>query len=304
MCAKKTTAAAAHWTGSLLAWLLGPGRPVVLFLCALGLLVACLLVAWHRLRILESPDYRVGPGQVTITPPPAWIHADLVAEVFRDPRLDGSLSIMDDDLLGRMKKVFADQPWVARVVQIEKSHPAAVRVELEYRRPVCMVQVPGGVWAVDAEGVVLPTADFTPNEAARYPLLVGVDRQPASPVGRHWHDARVTGGADIAAAFGPAWDLLRLHRIEPLADDPTGGANPNRRTREPFFVLWTRATATHSGTRILWGYAPLAKMPGEIPAVEKVARLKHFQSVRDSLDDPRNPRHELDARTLDQAGTP
>jgi hypothetical protein len=273
---------------------------VLFVLIIAGLFGGGLFLAWqkHKQRILNSPEFHVGPGQVVITPLPAWIHTDILAEVFRDPRLGGSLSIMDDDLVERLKKVFEDHPWVARVIRIVKHHPGSVDVALEYRRPVCMVQVPGGVLAIDAYGVVLPSADFSPVEAARYPLLLGVEQKPTGPVGQRWSDAKVIGGAEIAAAFGPAWELLNLQRINPLADDPTATAiDPTRRAREPFFVLSTRA-----GTQIFWGYAPGANVLGEIPAAEKVSRLKKYQSDHDALDDPKNERRQIDIRTLGKSG--
>ena len=80
-------------------------------------------LAWRRLktRILAAPEYRVGPEQVEITPLPAWIHSDIRGEVFRDPKLDGPLSIMDDDLVDRIKDAFAQHPWVDKVTSVRKS---------------------------------------------------------------------------------------------------------------------------------------------------------------------------------------
>ena len=62
------------------------------------------MLGWLKLkpRILGSPEYRVGPEQVEITPQPRWIHSDVREEVFRRPALDGPLSLMDDDLVERI----------------------------------------------------------------------------------------------------------------------------------------------------------------------------------------------------------
>jgi len=272
---------------------------VLLVLLSVGALGGGSYLAWRNLktRILDSPEYLVDVGKVEITPLPDWIHSDIRAEVFCDPRLDGRLSIMDDDLVDRIKRTFEDHPWVARVVRVAKRHPASVEVELEYRRPVCMVEAPGGVYAVDAEGVVLPSGDFSPVEATRYPRLTGVDRAPTAPVGRHWSDARVIGGAEIAAVLSQCWEAMKLHRIVPLESDPTtavaAAADAGRRFREPFFALITRG-----GTRILWGYAPRANGLGEIPAAEKVARLKRYLATYDSFDDPRAKQRDLDVRAM------
>ncbi len=205
------------------------GRRSAWLLALLGMMLLMGVIggpylAWRKLkpRILNSPEYRVGPEQVEITPAPAWIHSDIRAEVFRDPALDGPLSLMDDRLTEQIAQAFSLHPWVAKVTRVTKRHPVAtnptaVKVELVYRQPACMVEVSGGVLAVDAEGVLLPSEDFSPIEATRYPHLAGVDRKPAGPPGRPWGDAKVVGGAEIAAAFGPAWEVMRLQRIVPLA---------------------------------------------------------------------------------------
>ena len=39
------------------------------------------------------------------------------------------LSILDDDLTGRIAAAFALHPWVAKVVRVTKHHPAGVDVE-------------------------------------------------------------------------------------------------------------------------------------------------------------------------------
>ena len=301
---QKASSSVPTWLRRFFSWLLGAGRPVLMLAILLGALGGGSYFAWQKLkmRILDSPEYFVGPGQVEITRPPAWIHTDIRAEAFRDPRLDGRLSIMDDDLINRIKRVFEDHPWVARVKHVKKGHPASINVKLEYRRPVCMVEAPGGAYAVDAKGYILPSEDFTSSEATRYLHLMGVDRAPTSPVGQLWSDAKVIGGAEIAAVLGPVWQSMKLKYIVPLASDPAAGAvtvggDSSRRSREPFFIL-----LTHGDRQILWGYAPGANMLGEISAEEKVAWLKNYLSEHDTFDDPRDQHQYLDVRTMGKRG--
>ena len=175
----------------------------------------------------------------------------------------------------------------------------SVKVELVYRRPVCMVEVPGKAWAVDAEGVVLPSEDFSPIEATRYLHVVGVDREPTIPAGRRWGDARVVGGAEIAAALGPVWETMKLKQIVPLAADPAAGAAVNCRRRLQSPIDGTHLRPVHARRHAdLWGYAPGANVLGEIPADVKVARLKQYLAAHDSLDGPQGQAQELDVRTL------
>ena len=306
-----TKSAKKQQTPSLLvAWLLGAGRPVLIVVILAGLFSGGWYLAWRRLgpRLLGSPEYLVRPENVEISPPPHWIHSDIRAEAFLQPTLDGSLSLMDDDLVERIKTAFKEHPWVSGVRSVTKSHPApasavSVRVELEYRQPVCMVDVPGtadsprATLPVDAYGVLLPTADFTEHEAAtRYLHLIRIDYVPKGPFGRRWSDPRVIGGAEIAAALGPVWEMMKLNRIEAMPDDSAGNATARPSPTEPVFALLTRV-----GTRITWGYAPGANVLGEQPAAEKVARLRQYFDDYDSLDAADGKPQQFDVRTLGQA---
>ncbi len=258
-----------------------------------AVIVAVFGVAWAmtwtkvRTRVLSSPEYWLKLQNVEITPPPEWIHPDIRAEVFRDASLDRPLSITDDDLAERIANAFKLHPWIAEVCQVRKYHPARIKVDLVYYRPVLMVQVPGGLLPVDISGVLLPSTDFSPLEAGRYPRLVGIDTVPVGPPGERWGDVRVVGAAAIAASFGTAWQRLGLERIVPAAMVSVG------RQREETYDLFTT-----SGTRVVWGRAPTTDMPGEVPAEEKVARLVKYAAERGSLDATDGRPQELDVRGL------
>ncbi len=283
------------WQRTLGRWLWGTGRPVLILALVVAILAGGSYWAWMRLgsRILRSPEYIVGPEQVEINPPPKWIQTDIRAAAFRQPTLDGELSLMDDSLIERTRSAFKQLPWVASVRSVVKRHPASVYVELEYRQPVCMVEVGRGVLPVDAEATLLPPDDFTSVEAARYPHLSGVDQMPIGPVGRRWNDPRVIGGAEIAAALGKVWEKMKLYSIEVLPVNAAESAAAGHRANEPMFALRTRV-----GTRIIWGYAPHANVPGELPAAEKLARLRQYYDDNDSFDDRQGQPQQLDVRTL------
>ena len=155
-----------------------------------------------------------------MTPLPPWIHTDLKAEVLRDASLDGPLSLLDKELTVRVAHAFALHPWVAKVQRVSKRSPAGVQVDLDYRRPVAMVEVPGpALLPVDGEGVLLPTADFSPQDARQYPRIAEIKTSPLGPVGTRWGDTHVTGGARIAAALLDDWQALKLHQVVPAAPD-------------------------------------------------------------------------------------
>jgi len=285
------------WVGRFWAWLIGPARPAgVLLLCVLFIAFGTYW-AWLKLRsrIQAADEYRIGPEHIKLIPSlPSWIHRDLCKEVFHDAALDGSLNILDKNLCERITQAFAQHPWVGKVERVSKRLPATVEVELIYRRPVCMVEVSGGLLPVDEEGVLLPSSDFTPTEAVRYPRLTGVGQAPPVSPGRRWHDARVIGGAELAAQLFDDWQRLQLRRIVPLSHPPPAGENLGREASgEPFFVLITRG-----GSKILWGYAPGANMLGELPPGEKKARLLHYLAEHNSLEGRDGKPQELDVRKL------
>ena len=285
---KAATPPLALWLVKLVRLLAGPWRRAALA----SLLVVVFLGGWYlvwrevRPRVLASDEYLLSPHDVETTPLPDWIRADVRAQVFRDASLDGPLSIMDDDLTERIANAFSLHPWVARVGPVRKYHPARVEVDLVWRRPVCMVEIAEGLLPVDVEGVLLPRGDFSQVEAGRYPRLVGIDTAPIGPVGTRWGDGRVVDAAEIAAAFGPAWQPLKLDRIAPAPASAPGYSE------ETTYELLTRG-----GTRILWGRGPASKMPSEIPAVDKVARLRQYAAENGSLEGPDGPQV-LDVRTL------
>jgi hypothetical protein len=298
---KKTSSSPS--AGARLRRLFSSGGTVVILAVVAGLFGGGVSVAWWLLGDRIRSEHRIGPEQVEITAQPPWIaQSDVRAEVFRNPTLDGPLSLPDDDLAERISAAFLRHPWVAKVERVTKKF-GGVKVELVYRKPVCMVQVPGGLQPVDAEGMLLPSVDFTSQEAARYPILLDVDRGPTVSPGSRWGDTRVIGGAEIAAVLAEVWGPMRLRYIEPWAAYPTTAlpagvdamAAPTQlagRAIEPFFTL-----VTHNKTRIAWGHAPSANALGEPPAADKVAWLKrYFATHDDSLDGPEGKPQELDVR--------
>src|SRR5262249_34662295 len=148
---------------------------------------------------------------------PPWIHTEVKvfkSNVLRDAGLDGELSLLDKELTVRMAQAFAMHPWVAKVTRVSKQSSSGVMVEIVYRRPVAMVVRPGpGLLPVDAEGVVLPTEDFSPVEAQGYLRIAEITTSPAGQIGSRWGDLHVTGAAQIAAVLLDDWQKLKLYQI-------------------------------------------------------------------------------------------
>ncbi len=260
-----------------ISFLWGPGRTAALAVVLIAGFVGAAMYGWSQVRgrVLSSSEYQVTVENLHITPPPKWIHSDIRATAFRDLNLDGPLSVMAPDATKRVADAFSVHPWVARIKKVSKHYPAAFQIDLEYRRPVCMVESSGGrgLRPVDVEGVTLPHADFSVREALRYPRLVGIDTVPIGPVGTSWRDDRVLGAARIATAFGDDWQRLKLERIE------VGEMIRNGFNAEPTYLIYTKGE-----TKIVWGCAPGSKAQDETPAGDKIKQLKKFVAKHGSLE--------------------
>jgi hypothetical protein len=235
---------------------------------AIALLLVLFLAGWGaawivvRDRVAGQDDYYLDADHIDLTPLPPWIHSHVKAEVLRDASLNHPLSVLDDNLTSRIYEAFPLNAWIARVERVSKRYPARVVVDVVYRRPVCMVEVPGGVYPVDVESVVLPTGDFSPVDAARFPLLRGIDTQP-SAAGSSWGDERVLQGSRLAAALADAWMDLHLASLAPLP-------RPDEFVDEPYrYELVTR-----SQVRILWGLPPTGHAADKTLVEAKIARLR------------------------------
>jgi hypothetical protein len=227
--------------------------------------IAAGAAAWSRYgdTIRVQPDALLFPGRVTVRGVPTWVKADLVAEALRDASLDHGLPIDDPEVERKLANAFDSHPWVRRVIRVAVRHPAAADVDLECRGPVAMVRWKGGLVGVDAEGIVLPTADFTAEAAAEYPRIAGVESSPQSAAGIAWGDVEVDEGAALASLIGPEWKALGLVELRPVRD---------RAGR-----MWELVAP--EGRTILFGSAPGRERPGEPPAAARIARLKELDDI-------------------------
>jgi len=180
---------------------------------------AALGVGWlwknHGELIGWSGDNLLEPARIELVGVAPWVRADVRAEALRAASLDRGLPLTDPELANRLARAFDTHPWVKRVVSVRLAHPAAAVVEIACREPAAMVAVKGGLLAVDAESVVLPSNDFTAEAAAEYPRLTGVESSPQGPEGARWGDPVVEEGAAVASVIGPDWKSLGLVECRP-----------------------------------------------------------------------------------------
>jgi hypothetical protein len=218
---------------------------------------------WSRIgdQVLWRDDAILRPEMVELLGVAPWVKSDIKTEALRTASLDGGVPIGDPELPNRLARAFDTHPWVKQVVSVKPRHPAAAVVEVLCREPVAMVSVKGGLLAVDAEGVVLPSGDFTAESAAEYPRITGIDSSPQGPEGSSWGDMSVEEAAAVAVVIGPEWKSLALVDCRPKT------------------VLGARVweLVGPDGQVILFGSAPGQEREGEPSAAGKVARLKALE---------------------------
>lgn len=223
-------------------------------------------VAWLWPRVAErvagSDDVLLVPEAIELRGQAPWVKADIRTEALHDASLDHGLPLHDPQLANRLARAFDMHPWVRQVVRVELRHPAAALVEVRCREPAAMVSVDGGLLAVDAEGVVLPSADFTAESAAAYPRLAGIASSPQGPEGARWGDPTVEEGAALAHCIQPEWATLGMSECRAVTVSTIDG---QRR-------VWELVGA--DGRVIVFGAAPGREAEREPSAAAKIARLR------------------------------
>ena len=286
--AKKTSKNAIGPLGGFVALALGPGRALASAVLVLGVFLVAWWVVWQRVgpNVVKSERFLVRLDNLETTPQPEWVPGDVRAEVFQSLQFDGPMNLLDDDLGPRVAEGFARHPWIERVVRVTKLPSSSVQVELDYRRPACVVKVGDRLLAVDHRSILLPIEGISRIELERYPQLVGVDSLPRAIPGEPWGSVRVAGGAAIASALSDVWEDWRLARIVPFSV-----IAPDGREQVHYSVF------TESGTRITWGLPPGVDGPGELSAQAKLAQLKAYYIRHGSFDGRTGPL-DLDVRSL------
>ena len=241
----------------------------------------------QRLPNLNSrPEYRLETRNIRIIPEPASpVPADLLDQVRSQNNLPREMSVLDPQLCKTIAAAFARHPWVAHVNSVKQSFPAAVTVEVEFRKPVAMVQVQGGRLPIDNAGTILPSEDFSVEDVSRYPLIRLEGGANMSRGQGRITEPGLLGAAQVAELLATRWSKLELDAIELPRNPGT--------TKKPADVILQ--LHSKSGSIILWGRAPGTDHPGELTASQKVARLEKYLKEFGGFDRPSGP-YEIDIR--------
>ncbi|MBI5760866.1 MAG: hypothetical protein HZA46_20280 [Planctomycetales bacterium] len=258
----------------------------------LVLMALFVTAAWFAPRMIntlpdlnQKPEYQLAATKIRITQPPHWVPSDLVEQVVKRADLPPTLTLLNDHVVDEIANAFSLHPWVAEVVSVRKSLPAAIDVQLTYRRPVAMVQVKQGMYPVDAEGVLLPPEDFSVTDAKEYPLILDVRSTPQGPAGTSWGDITVIGASRLADVLSPHWKKYEL----------TGISVPKLTKAKSTIDDGVYILSTAAGSRITWGRAPGSQHPGELAVEQKLGRLEKYVKDFGGFEKPHGP-YEIDIR--------
>lgn len=265
-------------------------------LCLLAVVLTSLIsLPYLRGRIPDlrtEPEYSISRRNILVTPPPPWVPQDIVQQACSRAGLPETMSLLDKGLVRQVADAFAFHPWIKSVHRVAKQHPAAVLVEVTYRRPVGLVEVPEGLYPVDEDGVVLPPRDFSPEDVHAYPIITRVRSAPAGSIGQPWGDPAVLGAAQLAAVLTQTnnkgieyWRSLDVSRIE----------TPNRIAADDTIEDFIYRLHSPGGSRIIWGRAPGTGHPGEVSAEKKIRRLEEYLADYGGYETAHGP-SELDIR--------
>ena len=229
---------------------------------------------WQQVEPLlaETPYYALRSEHIDITPQPEWILSDVKAEAIRDTSLDTGISVLDQELASRVADAFAFHPWVKEVRQVVKQAGPRVVVDVDYRRPVAVIDPrqtdqANGI-PIDVEGVRLPSDDIPVAWKQRLPRIVGIASQPL--VGQTWNDSRVGGAARLAVILADDWQELGLAKITIRQPQSTAATVPSSTTGESAVY----ELVTHAGMLVVWGHVPNSTWTDEPTDAEKLVKLK------------------------------
>ena len=252
-------------------------RPPVLAGCAI--LLGALIAAPHVVRLsrelARQPIYLVEGGDVRISRPHEFVDAGFFREALDSARLTPPLSVVDPMLVPRLRRSLEAEPWVAEVSHLSATLQDGVRVVLKYREPALMVRTADGLFPVDADGVVLPAEDFTPETAAAFPTLRLFDAHPHA-AGARWRDERVLEAAAVVRTLRPfggertLWDRAGFREVRPVE------------VGEGLELL------TAGGSRVVWGRAD-SDGTVEPSTDQKIGKIESLLRQRETLDAPAGP---------------
>jgi len=197
-------------------------RTLIGLILVLALFAGGGTIGWYFVKdkIRSKQEYRLSADKVIVSPPPNWVPEQFVEDVLRSAGLNQTDFLLDKTLPQKLAEAFAAYPWIERVEQVVLRYPSGADVELVYRVPVALVEIPQRrVMPVDKNGIVLPPEYLAKADSDwknKHWFVQGIQSMPLGSFGTPWGDPLVHMASQLAAA---------------LTDDPDNTADGVKLTR-------------------------------------------------------------------------
>jgi hypothetical protein len=168
---------------------------VQIALVLVGVAAFLALLLWLHPTLLDRlrgrEPYALPLSEVQCPAPPGLDRRDFLDEVAYYASLPDRLDLLDEGLAEKLKRGFAQHPWVKEVGAVRMVPPRQVHVELKFRRPVLAIRVGTDLRAVDEAGILLPK-----NAPVKELRVLEEDVPPPKGAeGTPWGDPRVERAA-------------------------------------------------------------------------------------------------------------
>ncbi len=261
-----------------------------------GLLLVVGLCVVMKRNLEASPAYTLDPGRIALGVELSWAKGEFAQRLRSDIETDlrdtlrdlPAASAFDDQLLPRVAAALERSPWVARVVRIDRKHPAGggthaqLRPVIDLRRPLLAVELADSYQLVDGDGVCLPLA---PSRAAfadiaasmRGPLRVvrGVNSAPPG-AGKSWQSQEIIAALSMERVLREsAMDgVLPIEAMELVGIPIEADAKGRVRYKPGGGVVLIPDTRLLPQTSLLWGRPPVHASTLEPSLDDKISAMK------------------------------
>ena len=255
-------------------------RPAILIVASFlaGVIVLAPFIPYLLPDLSGLPEYQFSMEEIQVNAPNEWIPPTLLDDVLQESRLPATVSLLERDLCRQVAVAFAAHPWVRNVESVHVTGDPALWAVIDYRRPVAFIESEQGLFPVDQDGVLLPSADFSISDMDRLPHITNVQTTPHE-VGEPWGDVVVASAAVLAEALCPQGDLDRFwHRygLQSIIVPNAPQEDANDAPLSPGDLTFELNTT--NGNRIVWGNPPGADEL-EQTVEQKLERLEFLSQV-------------------------
>ena len=249
------------------------GRTLLGLIMVLAVFAGLGALGWYFVkdRVRLKSEYRLSPDSIIVPDAPPWVPERFAENVLRSSGLDRTGSLLDMAVPQKLSEAFAAHPWVERVEHVVLRYPSGADVQLVYRVPTALVEIPPQVFLVDRNGILLPTdylANATTDRRSEFLTIRGIQSMPLGSVGTPWGDPMVQTASQLAAALKEIAEPLNLTYIIPVTETTLN------RTR----IVCLLQTA--NGVEIHWG----TFVPDDPKTEGKIKKLWEWHSQFQSLD--------------------